>query len=64
MLKNQALKKKRKMAQAVIKIAKNIKGFKERNNKIITKISHTELENTKGVWITYVIVLSLSFLDS
>lgn len=64
MLKNQALKKKRKMAQAVIKIAKNIKGFKERNNKIITKISRTELENTKGVWITYVIVLSLSFLDS
>lgn len=52
------------MAQAVIKIAKNIKGFKERNNKIITKISRTELENTKGVWITYVIVLSLSFLDS
>lgn len=52
------------MAQAVIKIAKNIKGFKARNNKIITKMCRTELENTKGVWITYVIVLSLSFLDS
>lgn len=42
------------MAQAVIKTAKNIRGFKARNNKIITKISRTELESTKGVWMTYV----------